>query len=75
MLWCERVAPLGNPVVPDVYWMLIGSPGSSAAWTIVSRSGLTSSALATRASQDPCPMTATSSSAGHPARAASTMAT
>ena len=21
----ESVAPLGNPVVPDVYWMLIGS--------------------------------------------------
>ena len=25
MLVCDRVAPLGNPVVPDVYWMLIGS--------------------------------------------------
>ncbi|CAM5265142.1 hypothetical protein SVIOM74S_01814 [Streptomyces violarus] len=25
MLWWERVAPLGKPVVPDVYWMLIGS--------------------------------------------------
>jgi hypothetical protein len=25
MLWCESVAPLGKPVVPDVYWMLIGS--------------------------------------------------
>ena len=24
MLWWLRVAPLGNPVVPDVYWMLIG---------------------------------------------------
>ncbi len=25
MLWCESVAPLGKPVVPLVYWMLIGS--------------------------------------------------
>ena len=25
MLWCDSVAPLGNPVVPLVYWMLIGS--------------------------------------------------
>ncbi len=27
MLRCDRVAPLGEPVVPEVYWMLIGSPG------------------------------------------------
>jgi membrane-anchored protein YejM (alkaline phosphatase superfamily) len=25
MLWWERVAPLDAPVVPEVYWMLIGS--------------------------------------------------
>ena len=25
MLWCESVAALGFPVVPDVNWMLIGS--------------------------------------------------
>ena len=31
MLWWDRVAPLGNPVVPEVYWMLIGSSGDSAA--------------------------------------------
>src|SRR5438876_619470 len=31
MLWCERVAPFGNPVVPDVYWMLIGSSNWSPA--------------------------------------------
>ena len=31
MLWCVSVAPLGLPVVPLVYWMLIGSSGSSAA--------------------------------------------
>ena len=26
MLRCDRVAPLGSPVVPEVYWMLIASP-------------------------------------------------
>ena len=25
MLWCDSVAPFGVPVVPEVYWMLIGS--------------------------------------------------
>ena len=29
MLWCVSVAPLGLPVVPLVYWMLIGSSVSS----------------------------------------------
>ena len=29
MLWCESVAPLGKPVVPLVYWMLIGSSKDS----------------------------------------------
>ena len=28
MLRWVSVAPLGNPVVPDVYWMLIGSSGA-----------------------------------------------
>ena len=31
MLWWVSVAPLGAPVVPLVYWMLIGSSQSSAA--------------------------------------------
>jgi hypothetical protein len=31
MLWCERVAPLGKPVVPVVYWMLMGSSKASVA--------------------------------------------
>src|SRR5829696_5487705 len=34
MLWCDRVAPLGNPVVPEVYWMLMGSSN----WSRASRS-------------------------------------
>ncbi len=29
MLRCDSVAPLGKPVVPDVYWMLIGSSDAS----------------------------------------------
>ena len=29
MLWWLSVAPLGKPVVPDVYWMLIGSSAES----------------------------------------------
>ncbi|CAM5577826.1 hypothetical protein SFUMM280S_08796 [Streptomyces fumanus] len=32
MLWCERVAPLGKPVVPEVYWMLIGSSQDSSSY-------------------------------------------
>ena len=31
MLWWDSVAPLGEPVVPDVYWMLTGSSNSSEA--------------------------------------------
>ena len=26
--WCSS-APLGNPVVPDVYWICAGSPGAT----------------------------------------------
>ena len=37
MLWCESVAPFGNPVVPDVYWMLIGSSN----WSSASRAAST----------------------------------
>ena len=31
MLWCDSVAPLGKPVVPLVYWMLIASSKDSVA--------------------------------------------
>ena len=31
MLWWDSVAPFGNPVVPLVYWMLIGSSKPSTA--------------------------------------------
>ena len=29
MLWCDSVAPFGKPVVPEVYWMLMGSSKES----------------------------------------------
>ena len=32
MLWWLSVAPLGKPVVPLVYWMLMGSSNCVAAW-------------------------------------------
>ena len=31
MLWCDSVAPFGKPVVPEVYWMLMGSSKESCA--------------------------------------------
>ena len=39
MLRWLRVAPLGKPVVPEVYWMLIGSCGSSDAARVRRSSG------------------------------------
>ena len=46
MLRCDRVAPLGRPVVPEVYWMLIGSPGSQARQSLRDRLGRHRFALA-----------------------------
>ena len=31
MLWWVSVAPFGKPVVPEVYWMLIGSSADNSA--------------------------------------------
>ena len=39
MLWCVSVAPLGKPVVPEVYWMLIGSSHDSDASRAASSRG------------------------------------
>ncbi len=44
MLRWVSVAPFGNPVVPDVYWMLIGSSGVSRASRSASATRSTSSA-------------------------------
>jgi hypothetical protein len=56
MLWCERVAPFGKPVVPDVYWMLMGSSKARAA-EVASRTleGIWSAAFS-RAAQLSSPM-------------------
>ena len=44
MLWCDSVAPLGNPVVPLVYWMLMGSSNCSPAMRSRSASSVTEAA-------------------------------
>ena len=41
MLWCESVAPLGKPVVPEVYWMLIGSSKARVAFGSNAGAGMT----------------------------------
>src|SRR5262249_24005313 len=46
MLWWDSVAPLGNPVVPLVYWMLIGSSKASVASRAASASGSSPAAAA-----------------------------
>ena len=73
MLWCESVAPLGMPVVPLVYWMLIGSSGVSSAPRALDRVDVGS--RAGEASQAAEPKTITSCSAGTSGRASSTIAT
>ncbi len=51
MLWWERVAPLGKPVVPEVYWMLTGSCGDSSFAQTASFSRGTPAPAASRPSQ------------------------
>src|SRR5258706_89196 len=53
MLWCESVAPLGNPVVPLVYWMLMGSSKARAASRRCSASGPAPPSAAASASAAP----------------------
>src|SRR3954465_6484982 len=50
MLWWLSVAPLGKPVVPLVYWMLIGSSNCRPEERLRSASGSVPSASAGRAS-------------------------
>ena len=51
MLWCDSVAPFGKPVVPEVYWMLMGSSRSS----LIRPSAATSPVVAISASHDGLP--------------------
>ena len=37
MFRCVSVAPFGNPVVPDVYWMLMASFGPSVGAPLLER--------------------------------------
>ena len=48
MLWCDSVAPLGKPVVPLVYWMLIGSSKESSAARLSSAARWPAAAAAVR---------------------------
>ena len=51
MLRWLSVAPLGKPVVPEVYWMLIASLVSSVAARAASSSSVTDSPAATSSAQ------------------------
>ena len=56
MLWCDSVAPFGNPVVPDVYWMLIGSSKDSSASRAASAVPSTVDDCPSRPAQSSVPM-------------------
>ena len=74
MLWWLSVAPLGKPVVPLVYWMLIGSSNWVAAWREASSSAETRSPPAMNSSQSR-PMNTTCSSPSQSPRTSSTIRT
>ena len=73
MLWWDSVAPLGNPVVPLVYWMLIGSSNCSPADRFRSSSSLTEAAPASSSSQSWVPRYTTRCSAGSSGRTSATI--
>ena len=72
MLWWLRVAPFGNPVVPEVYWMLIASSKPSVAAR--SSSAALSTGVDSIASHSDEPRYTTVSSAGQSPRTSSTIA-
>ena len=61
MLWCDSVAPLGKPVVPEVYWMLIGSSNDSVAARSRRAAGSARRPVSTSSSQPGSPMNTTGS--------------
>jgi hypothetical protein len=63
LVWLS-VAPFGEPVVPLVYWMLMGSPGDSCASRAASASGATCAPPSAKPSQAGSPIHTTCSSAG-----------
>ena len=64
MLWWVSVAPLGKPVVPEVYWMLIGSSGLSSACSRASSARSPPWPASTSASQSGVPISTTWRSCG-----------
>ncbi len=64
MLWWESVAPLGNPVVPEVYWMLMGSSAERAAAARSRSASSTEAAASSSWAQEPPPIHTTSVNAG-----------
>ena len=75
MLWWDSVAPLGKPVVPLVYWMLIGSSNCSSADRASSTAGRRWRPSATSSSHSDVPRKTTRSSAGSVGRTSVTIAT
>ncbi|SLI19425.1 Uncharacterised protein [Mycobacteroides abscessus subsp. abscessus] len=73
MLWWLSVAPLGKPVVPEVYWMLIGSSMVSSAPSSANRTG--SGVVLVTCCHWSSPRMSTCSSPGHSPRTSSIMAT
>ncbi len=75
MLWWDSVAPLGKPVVPLVYWMLIGSSNCSSADRASSTARSTVAPEATSSSHSDVPRKTTRSSAATVGRTSVTIAT
>ena len=65
---------MGKPVVPEVYWMLIGSVGESRPCSSVSRALLTWWAPPRNSSHAWLPITSTCASVGQSRRTSSTIA-
>ncbi len=74
MLWCDSVAPLGKPVVPEVYWMLIGSSKDSVTNCSSSRTWSAAPPATSSASHSAAPMNTTSASSGQSGRTCSIIA-
>jgi hypothetical protein len=75
MLWWDSVAPFGKPVVPLVYWMLIGSSNCSSADRASSAAWSTAVPDATSWSHSDVPRKTTRSSAWTVGRTSATIAT
>ena len=75
MLRWVSVAPFGKPVVPDVYWMLIGSSGPQLRPPLVQRGRRDAGRVRHSSSHSGDQRKIARSSAGRSARTSSTIAT